>query len=447
MSKINPKSKIFRVSVVFFLLLLGAIFAVLAFMLIQFIREEINQSDEAAAGVFSSANLEAELENYQTESVSQFNVRYDPQYQDEWEVLQFILETTRLEDQFSDEQLSEIKIFLIPTITNEQLLSDKYYFYETSGSLVSGSNIYFTSGFAEQIALGEPAYDVVFSSLFYAAQYTQLESDSIANFAQNEQIYHLRSVPLVSEFDSLTFSAEEEDDDENDDETRSWEQPYPQKISEYSELSPACINIDSAASLLSCEFTLYQAGQNTILPPDSQKFIEGKFDISPNARQNALELWDYSDVSEAIAEIEGLSISQSPVEFDSWDLPVLTAANYDILAGGPFYYQVDETELSQIRSKIEELGWLYEEPREEGADSASDDQFGATTRRFSYTKETALHKQQLSIMMLNTNELNADCIVSKIGQSFCDTENSLQKGNDYHIQIVLGKYNIFELLE
>jgi hypothetical protein len=428
---IDKNKSISRLVIILIALILGLAFGALLLFLVRTYQQQAEGSQANNIGVITPDRVAAlEEESLEEREYGLINVFYDSELMIEPQIIEQLLNSEEL-GIFTESGTGDISIYIIPSITADQLASDNQQrqFSRFDGAIVSGNYVYLTEEFTRAIARPVNSYQSLFAGLMYAELFNQLDQQFLNQLSESENNYDFSNNETVSSFASLT-----------DSDVADWQTPYPSKVKEYEVYVSVCSSVDSAVDLLICELAVYQASENDKLPPNSQEFIANNFDLRTNAQYKATGVIEGGEIKTSLEE---LNYEEADLRFNAWDVPNFTSDAYQLREDDIFYSELSSQRLQRLRSEIEADGWQLQLE----TDPVEDDQFGFDTVRYIYEKENNLLKSQLTLMVMDTSTLNVDCIIEGIGEVFCDNKESINKDSGYYVQVIVGQFARYELDE
>jgi hypothetical protein len=283
----------------------------------------------------------------------------------------------------------------------------------------SGNNLLFAAESQELLKYPDRFSDNLVAGIAYAGLYNSLSATEVEQMQANKTAYNLNSTPTIASY--LNISKGDAGD---------WKNPYPHKTTEYAGVSEICHEVTTPIRLFECELVLMSNGNAEKVPPDQRKFFTGDLEVAELLNFKALGRSSQADLGATFVDQK---LKVSGTKYAIWAFSDLSEADY-IVSENNYFQNINADKLAALESALEKLGFSEKKISE----TVNDKQFGAPTYFVSYKKQGPLTTQHLNLRVLDTNKLNADCIVEGQGSLFCDGK-SIYKNSQNYLQIVLAE--------
>jgi hypothetical protein len=395
-----------------------------------FLFQDLNISDTllAKSGVMTIEEMDKvyrlSLEEYgKKTSQGKVQITYSEDNAPKVELIKQVLATKPLEDLLAK---SDKSVFMLvhSDVPAEQIESINEKVVFTPDLVLASGNYIYTSGTDFLFESPERFFENIYSAVEYTVLFNEFGQKDIEDFVELEQKYDLAEAPSVLDYAKLTQGSVDD-----------WRLPYPDKVDLYRQNSYVCDLKDKSGNVIHrpgelfiCESVLYLKGQLALIPPNAKTNIENVDWLTQGAYESEVSLTGQTKINQLL---QNLGLKESGFKFESWDMAQFESQEpYDEM-GAIYLSNITADKIEDLKAKLQENhGWSFKEKSE----TVKDDQFGADQYKLTFTKKQDYLSGELVILVMNTNQLNADCIMPNVGQAFCN-DNSLYKSSQLYLKI------------
>lgn len=399
---------------------LGLLIGMVAFLAANFISTQLTTSTQEQAGILPPVKIaDLNLAKFTQSTHDKLNIYANPNADIETATLDFIISQL--------DSAPAANIYVERKLTTEKLFAsyEKNYHLENIGiGVVSGNNIYLTREFGNSLNKPEVAISSLLAALAYTESYAEVEP-MLLEFISAHKKYDLTAATSFTKYLEITQPANK----------TTWEVPYPKKLSEYTAKISFCADVTTAPQLWLCESAIFQSSNSELLPPANKEYFSS---MSQQANYSTT-LLKQNYQAELQAILTKLSLQKSKIAYEDWQLPLFSSANYQQKLKSDNYQGLNADLLASLETEIVAAGW----GKTVTSDKKKDSQFESERYSISFNRENPLIKSELTLLVLDTATINADCIIQGIGFTFCDS-NSLYKDSGYYIQLVIADHNRYK---
>ncbi len=404
-----------------------------------FLFQDLNISDTllAKSGVMTIEEMDKvyrlSLDDYgKKTSQGSVQIYYSEDNEAKVGLIKQILATKPVEDLLARSDKS-IYMLVHSDVPAEQIESINEKVVFTPDLVLASGNYIYTSGTDFLFESPERFFENVYSAVEYAVLFNEFDQEDIEKIVELEEKYNLAEAESVLKYAKLTQGKAD-----------NWELPYPDEVDVYRKNSYVCDLKDKLGNVIHrpgdlfiCESVLYLKDKASLIPPNAKTNIEKVDWLTQGAYVSEVSLISRLKIKKMI---QNLGLSEGDFMFESWDTQQFTNKEpYDEM-GAIYLENISNEGLENLKAGLQEnQGWTFKEKSE----IVKDDQFGADQYKLTFTKQKNFLSAELVIQVMNTNQLNSDCIMPNVGQAFCN-DQSLYKNSQLYFKINANERIEFE---
>ncbi len=390
------------------LIFIGILLGIFAFLIWHNYNLENNKTIQAQAGALSINYLPQINKTSLNEiKIGNLSIQYQPNVEKEAKLIEKILQNENFQNNFLKKE-DKIYLILDDSINKTDLYAQnkEYKIDNYDLTYISGNYIYLLNNdlkdlFSEPLRLLEN----INTGINMANWFNMISREDLKTQINNNKKYDLSLI-------DLQFKQTQENMD-------------------YKDNTNICKKINKNYEILNCFLILFQEQKSNLIDKQNLEFIKANYSL----KQNNFFKMTNTFPSNYFDFLKELSLKQCETEYDNWEMS-LFSPNFEQTHISKYFQRVNNSNLDKIINKLIDLGWENKIKHK----SIKDSIFNTKKYKITFTKKGTLIDNELVILVMETKDMNADCIIEGNETNYCDSK-AIYKNSDNYINIIISQKN------